>query len=212
MKNDISGQVFAGVKVIADVGKRGNSGVILWKCLCLACGNTEIYARKHDLNRGDYQSCGCLKSQKISESNTEHGMSKTTEYKIWDGIIQRCTNPNATGYIDYGGRGIAICDRWLDFNNFFEDMGNRPSKKMSIDRIDNDGNYCKENCRWATKSEQSYNRSKIKNCSSIYKNVYWNTKMGKWIARVLIDGRRVYLGAFTLETDAAKAVEDATNS
>lgn len=86
------------------------------------------------------------------------GCSRTPEYKVWNNLKNRCTNPNIAGYKNYGGRGITVCNEWFEFSNFIKDMGNRPSKNHSLDRINNDGNYCKENCRWATKNEQVRNR------------------------------------------------------
>lgn len=114
----------------------------------------------------------------------KHGMWNTTEYHIWQGMRQRCQNLNYHGYKRYGGRGIKVCDRWQSFVNFFEDMGFRPSKLYSIDRINNDGNYEPENCRWATKEQQFSNRSKggpvikrisfsCKKCSKEYFKVKW---------------------------------------
>jgi len=88
----------------------------------------------------------------------KHGLSKTRAYKSWTSMIYRCTKKNKDGYHRYGGRGITICDRWMDFLNFYEDMGDRRSGD-SLDRIDNDGNYEKDNCRWATKKQQSNNTS-----------------------------------------------------
>jgi hypothetical protein len=88
----------------------------------------------------------------------KHGKIKTSEYKIWSGIKQRCLNIKCSHYKHYGGRGITICDRWINsFENFYEDMGQRPNSDYSIDRIDNNGNYCKENCRWATELQQKRN-------------------------------------------------------
>ena len=128
----------------------------LWVCRCL-CGGTAI-CLSENLRQGASTSCGCKKVKANKERG--HGFSKTPTYKIWKAMKERCYRPSAINFPDYGGRGISVCDRWKDsFQNFLADMGERPSKKHSIERKDNNGNYCKENCVWAQKIQQIRNRS-----------------------------------------------------
>jgi len=151
---DLRNQVFDRLTVIECVGTNERNN-LLWKCQC-ECGNIAIIVSCSLLSRMT-KSCGCYGREQSRIENTTHGKSKSSEYRIWSGIIQRCTNPNNNRYSDYGGRGITVCDRWLKFENFYADMGDRPDG-MSIDREDNDGNYEPDNCRWATDEEQRYNK------------------------------------------------------
>lgn len=144
--------------VLKDSGKRRSKrGGIIWSCLC-DCGK-EVEVRGDHL-RGNYiKSCGCLNREIVSKQKTRltHGKTKTPIYNIWRGIIERCCNKDSGVYKYYGGRGIFICESWKQFENFYKDMGDKPNN-MSIDRINNNDGYYKENCRWSTMKEQSNNR------------------------------------------------------
>lgn len=127
---------------------RGNAQ---WHCAC-DCGRMVI-ALGNDLARGKVKSCGCYNAERI----VTHGMSRTPVNGVWRSMLQRCENPKDASYGNYGGRGITVCEEWHDFERFVADMGVRP-KGFSIDRIDNDRGYCKENCRWASTKQQLNNR------------------------------------------------------
>ena len=149
---------FGRLRAIAIAGV-SHSGRTLWKCLC-DCGAEKI-VRAADLRSGRTKSCGCLARELRLVSKVTHGESgKTPEYKAWVDLIYRCENPKNNRYQFYGGKGIAVCERWRSsFENFLADMGRKPSKSHSIDRIDNDRGYEPANCCWADKKQQSRNRS-----------------------------------------------------
>lgn len=133
----------------------------MWLCKC-DCGEEKIVLGL-SLKSGNTKSCGCLQKEVVIKRSTKHGYNKRGKrYKIynsWSDMIKRCTNPNVHNYNNYGGRGIKVCKRWQhSFANFFEDMGEPPTKKHSLDRIDNNKGYCKSNCRWATPKQQQTNK------------------------------------------------------
>lgn len=132
-----------------------------------------------------------------------HGMYRTTTYKTWRSMKERVLNPLNSNFKNYGGRGITICDEWKNsFLAFYRDMGPRPSKNHSIDRIDNEKGYSKENCRWATKTEQSRNQRVCSRNKSGIKGVHWVEKIKKWHVKISTNEGRLFLGEFQNLKDA----------
>lgn len=169
LRYDITGQRFGRLVAVSyEPGK--------WLCRC-DCGKTTL-ATGGNLRSGNTTSCGCLRDENLSTGRLRrtHGMSYTRVFTIWSSMKQRCYDPNAENYYLYGERGITICDRWLtSFENFYADMGEPPAA-ASIDRIDNDGPYSPENCRWSTRTEQ--NRNTRRNVSVEFNGVI--KVLSKW--------------------------------
>lgn len=170
---------------------------------CQYCGK-EFETRIDDIKRGSTKSCGCqCKVGKVS-----HGYTKHRLYKTWRDMKYRCINPKSSNYKDYGGRGIKVCERWLDINNFIKDMFPSYQEGLSLDRIDVDGDYCLENCRWTTKDIQGQNTRDIMSTNkSGYRGVSWNKKNNKWISSITVNSKKIQVGSFHTALEAAKAYE-----
>ena len=157
------GDRYGRLTVICEVERhRSPCGHIERQVLCKCeCGNKKV-VRLNSLRFGRTLSCGCLANEATAarnRRNATHGMSRTATHNIWHSMKQRCNSVRHYAYPEYVGRGIKVCDRWQNsFENFLEDMGGRPTPSHSIDRIDNDGNYTPENCRWATPKQQGRNK------------------------------------------------------
>lgn len=159
---DLTGLRFSRL-VAEERGDSDRSGRVRWSCVC-DCGGAALVSCG-DLRSGHTRSCGCLKNEEMaarSIAQAKHGHARsnkrTSEYLSWAAMRQRCYVPTTRGYEYYGGRGITVCARWSNFAVFLSDMGEKPSPKHSIDRIDVDGNYEPSNCRWATSVEQQANK------------------------------------------------------
>lgn len=155
---NISGERFGRLVVTAlnGINKRREA---VWLCQC-DCGEQRL-VRGVGLRSGHHRSCGCLHTEysKSGDARRSHGKSNNAEYRAWTHMMTRCYNPNTADYPNYGGRGITVCYKWkTSFLAFLADMGEKPSPKHSIDRINNDGNYEPANCKWSTAKEQANNR------------------------------------------------------
>lgn len=173
---DISGQCFGRLTAIS---LQSTAGPTKWLCKC-SCGN-ETVTNASNLKRGLSNSCGCLRKELMAEKQTTHGLSDKKIYILWRNMVSRCYDLKDARYSAYGGRGIKVCDRWREsVENFYSDMGNRPSGK-SLDRINNDGNYSPENCKWSTNREQSNNKRLNKNITyqgETHTYAEWEQKLG----------------------------------
>lgn len=173
---DLTGRRFG--LLTAEVRASSRKGRAYWKCRC-DCGNSAVVATCH-LASGHTKSCGCLIPKIASAKAKTHGLRDIVEYGVWARMRQRCENPRNRDFKDYGARGIFVCERWNLFENFIEDMGRKPSAEMQIDRIDNDGPYSPENCRWATPKQQANNR-RIYNGLELNGRTYSRSEIGRMI-------------------------------
>lgn len=195
-----------------------NSYHTRWHCVC-DCGNTKDVLQQNLVN-GHVRSCGCFLSDRNRERITEynktvgkesHGETKTRLYHIWINIKTRCYYENAASYPNYGKRGIKMCDEWKNSFVSFKSWAieNGYSDNLTIDRINVDGDYCPDNCRWVTLSVQEFNKRISNRNTSGHTGVSFNKKERKWIAYITVQGKLHVLGLFRCIGDAIKARENA---
>jgi len=205
-KIEMLGKKFGRWTVLEYAGS-GKQKATYWKCLC-ECGTVRV-VKGISLRRssGNSMSCGCLQKEvakQQGENNKTHGMSKTRTYNSWMHMVMRCNNIKDKNYYRYGGRGIKVCDRWLIFENFLKDMGKCP-KKLTVERKDNNLGYFKENCIWATMTDQVRNRRLLKNNKTGINGVSWHKRIEKYMASITVKYKQICLGYFNTIKEAEKA-------
>lgn len=156
---DLTGKEFGKLTVVKF--NKSEHKIVYWDCLC-TCGNS-VTLRKSNLISWNTTSCGCYRKRQSSERSrkllTTHGLSFHKLYNTWSGMISRCNKQNDKRYKNYGWRWIKVCDEWLNVSNFIQDMQDTHKDGLQLDRVNNDGDYCKENCRWSTRETQMNNTS-----------------------------------------------------
>lgn len=195
---ELQKQQFGRLTVIKDAGKnKHKQRMVIAKC---ECGTERQYA-VYNLVTGHIQGCGCIQI----ESRTKHNLTGTRIYHIWENMKQRCTNPKNDNYECYGDRGIMLCDRWIDFQNFYNDMSPTYQDNLQIDRIDNDGNYEPSNCRWVDRITQ------MNNCRQVFnaKGYTYDKRRKCYNANIVINSKNKYLGSYKTAEEASQAYQKA---
>lgn len=210
---DLTGQRFTRLVVIKPDKMLNRNQTSL--CVC-ECGQMKV-VRNLNLLNGNTQSCGCLAKERASarvqrqSPRFKHGQSSSITYTSWSGMFGRCYDPRNIAYSQYGGRGIKVCERWADpktgYQNFLADMGERPSIRFSLDRIDGNGDYEPTNCRWTTRDRQNQNVGKKKSNTTGYKGItpMLLAKGEVWRAEIRSSGAKYHLGLYDTKEQAGLA-------
>lgn len=198
-KVGLKGKRYGLLTVTDETMRKDFAGKRVLVCTC-DCGTKDYSVRFNNLTSGNTTSCGCQYGT--------HKMSHTRTYQIWEAMKRRCRPDLKEQFPYHAGKGITYCDEWSKFENFFADMGECPDG-LSLDRIDVNGNYCPENCRWATNSLQGYNKGLDPNNTSGKSGVSFYKSQGKWSAEIHVNNDHIRLGMFVNYEDAVRAREEA---
>ena len=200
---DLSGARFSSLVVKGLAGTNPRR----WLCLC-DCGRTTEVRTSH-LTSGHTKSCGCRRVS-VGQAHKTHGMRDRPEYAIWSKMRDRCQNPRNPSYQKYGGRGVSVCPEWEDFAVFMVDMGDRPTPKHTLERVDVDGDYCVSNVIWTDDmSRQAFNQNLKSNNTSGKSGVYWRKDRRVWVAETFHSGKYIMHGSFKNFEDAVRCRKDA---
>ena len=215
-KIDLTGRKFGRLTALYTVPN--NTHHTRWHCVC-ECGRTKDVLQQNLCN-GHVRSCGCFHAERNKEkinafnssmNRESHNETKTKLYHTWIGMKSRCYDPKSTAYKNYGGRGITICPEWRDSFLAFKAWAysHGYAEDLSIDRIDVNGDYSPENCRWVSNSIQQFNKRKSNRNTSGFVGVSWRKKENRWIAYITKDYKMHYLGSFASLDDAISARKQA---
>jgi hypothetical protein len=182
---DISGKVYGKLTVLSFAGNSIHNKPS-WNCLC-ECGNTKVIIGAA-MKNGKTTSCGCFHKKQLSSLRKTHGLSASPEYSIWAGMLNRCKNNSQRCFKHYGGKGIKVCPEWYDFSTFLLDMGNRPSAHHSIERLNGNLAYSKDNCVWASAKQQANNRINVRKFTHLGEE----KTIGEWAEYLGIPHSKLY--------------------